>query len=119
MLLTESKSVRRAAGALARGGRLDGKRGTATPSADKAAKYLGCMWHLLGQSSLHWQHRSNAAGQLVFMMQFQRPAFFGLTGLWSAMEYGLDGRRRWALAANDLVHAAAVFPLACISFRTR
>ena len=39
--LTESKFVRRAARALARGGRLDGKRGTATPSADKAAKYFG------------------------------------------------------------------------------
>ena len=54
----------------------------------------------------------------MFMMQFQRPAFFGLTGLWSAMEYGLDGRRRWALAANDLVYAAAILPLICIDFRT-
>ena len=47
--LTESKSVRRAVCALARGGRLDGKRGTATPSADKPCSTLGACGIFLGR----------------------------------------------------------------------
>ena len=94
--LTEHKCIRRAARALARGGILDGAGGTAAPSGDKAVRLVGCAWFLFGQTRMHWQHLANVAGQLVFMMQFQRPAFFGLSGIWGAMDYEVgDLRKRW------------------------
>ena len=75
------KAVVRAYEMLARGARLDGERGRATPAPDKLLRFAGVCWHLFGLAYVFWGDVAAVGGLAVFLMQFRRSAFVALESL--------------------------------------
>lgn len=87
------KAVSRAEVAEVQGAQVDGRKGSATPKAEKVAKYLQLCDLLLRDGRSTQKQMQIVAGGFVYFTTFRRPLLGALNAVWRFIQSFVDGPR--------------------------